>query len=125
MIMFNLLLVYTNSCPLLNHVYTTTNTCRVSGGKKPSDCMELIHDKYLKRICQESGFQGLKYHAGPMLKCPCSQPSVFTFVTFDDNEPKSKLPLDACPECFEEWKGSGECCSRDKFDAILQEQVSL
>ena len=101
---------------------TTTNTCRVLKGKKPSECIQLIHDEYLKRICQESGFQGLKYRAGPMLLCHCPQPSVFTFVAFDDNEPKIEVPVGACPKCFEEWKGSGD--SSEKVDVILQEQVS-
>ncbi len=88
------------------HHYTLSHTCRVSGGKKPSDCIQLIHDEYLKRICQESGFQGLKYHGGPMLPCLCSEPSVFTFVTFDALH-NSKLLL-RCPKCNTEWKKNGE-----------------
>ncbi len=67
---------------------------------EPSECIKLVHDKYLKRICQESGLQGLKYYGGPMLPCCCSQPSVFTYVTFDIGK-SSDLTIE-CLQCLKQ-----------------------
>ncbi len=92
--------------------------CRISQGKlKPSECIKLIHNNYLKRICLDSGLQGLKYHGGPLLPCRCSSPSVFTYVKFDPEigADDSNLPLQ-CAECLLE--------SSDPVDKIFA-QVSV
>ena len=41
-----------------------------------------IHENYLKRICAESEFQGLKYHGGPLSDCLCKEKGVLHCVSF-------------------------------------------
>ena len=62
-----------------------------------------IHKNYLRRICAESEFIGLKYHGGPAAKCRCKEKDrkVLQCVSFcmekkGSDEPKLILDCEHC-----------------------------
>lgn len=40
-------------------------------GTKPVQFINIIHEKYLYKICKESGLEGLAYYGAPEVKCKC------------------------------------------------------
>ena len=113
MIIFLVMYLITLAC----FQYYRTNSSNLS------QCIVYIHDNYLKRICEESKFQGLKYHGGPISKCVCKGESVLKFVSFimkkdeeivsdEVNSPKEDV------ECE-------ECRVKQNVNELLQSQVSL
>ena len=96
---------------------------RISGNskQKPSDCITQIHERYLKRICEESELQGLKYHGGPLLPCNCppDKESVYEFVSFDAVDKSEENPtVLECPNCLQIKKMKG-CSINSVLDNIL------
>ena len=96
---------------------------RISGNCewKPSECIKQIHKRYLKRICEESELQGLKYHGGPLLQCECppDKESVFKFLSFDEDSDLEYPKVLECPQCFYNKKIEG-CSVADIVDKVLQ-----
>jgi hypothetical protein len=69
-----------------------------------SQLIVYIHKNYLKRICAESEFIGLKYHGGPAAKCECKEQDLkvlqcVSFCMEKKTPDKPKLILD-CEYCL-------------------------
>ena len=78
-----------------------------------------IHENYLRRICAESEFIGLKYHGGPAAKCQCKEEGlrVLHYVSFcmeSKTSEEPKLILD-CEHCL----------TSQNIEQLLQLQVSF
>ena len=63
-----------------------------------------IHQNYLRRICAESEFIGLKYHGGPAAECQCKEESLrvlqcISFCMGNKTSDDPKLILD-CEHCL-------------------------
>jgi hypothetical protein len=68
-----------------------------------SQLIVYIHKNYLKRICAESEFIGLKYHGGPAANCDCKEQDlkVFQCISFcmgknTSDEPRLTLECEYC-----------------------------
>lgn len=84
-----------------------------------SQLIVYIHENYLRRICAESEFIGLKYHGGPAAKCQCKEGGlgVLHYVSFCMESKASeepKLILD-CEHCL----------TSQNIEQLLQLQVSF
>ena len=87
-----------------------------------SQLIVYIDENYLRRICAESEFKGLKYHGGPAAKCQCKEENlrVLHFVSFcmKNNKhtisDKPKLVID-CEHCL----------TSQNVEELLQLQVSF
>lgn len=69
---------------------------RTSRSENLSNCIDYVHENYLKQICEDSEFQGLKYHGGPIAKCKCkdSEKIVLDYVSTMNKESKNRTTSD-------------------------------
>ncbi len=83
-----------------------------------SQLIVYIHKNYLKRICAESEFIGLKYHGGPAAKCECKEQDlqVLQCVSLCMEKKTSDEP-----ELFLECE---YCLTSQSVEQMLQDQVS-
>lgn len=62
----------------------------------------VIHNEFLKKICEESDLKGLVYHGGPKGECQrCKWSGVFTCVGYPDETECSAEVI--CEECNEQY----------------------
>ena len=104
--------------PQTNYSYTCF-IHRTKDKKKRSERFFEAHD-YLKKICESSHLQGLRYYGGPEVECKCKGPDsknitrVPRFVEY--NSGKNKREREAkCRKCFQVFK----------LDEIIDAQVCL
>ena len=87
-----------------------------------SQYIAYIHNNYLKRICEESRFQGLKYHGGPISKCLCKE-GVLRFVSFTMKNDDDQIVSDEVSVPKIDMKCE-ECLMQQNVNKLLQSQVS-
>ena len=74
----------------------------------------MVHDEFLKKICNESDLKGLVYYGGPKVACQrseCSWSGILAYVQYPNDSSEVE-----CQKCNKEYKN----CD---IDRILQ--VSL
>ena len=89
-----------------------------------SQYIAYIHDMYLKRICEESRFQGLKYHGGPISRCLCKEEKVLQFVSFIMKKADDQIVSDEVNVPKIDMKCE-ECLMEQNVNELLQSQVSF
>ena len=85
-----------------------------------------IHEKYLRRICAEGEFQGLKYHGGPTAKCQCKEEGVLRIldhVSFTKEENDHTAPEE--PNTARFVIDCDDCLTSQNVEDLLQLQVSF
>ncbi len=87
-------LTCTHSQPFLRIFYSYDKI------KTPQGHISFIHQKFLLKICKESGFEGLKYHGGPELKCKmCENTVLMESVFYGDGKgsKEAEITVRCCP----------------------------
>ena len=80
-----------------------------------------IHKNYLRRICAESEFKGLKYHGGPAAKCQCREEGLRVLHCVSFCMKTNKNVLDE-PKLIVDCE---DCLTGQNVEQLLQLQVSF